>query len=135
MALDKDIDAILHGNTPAALQLNKDELLLIDWVLCVYSHTIQADIEEVVEAWHLLRKKVWESIEGFHSVLTTSPVPTVSFDVDDVEAKWLLGMLPTTFRWGTGPDCGYSLKRKLACFLLGREYRAAAHPETIVTQD
>ena len=34
-------------------------------------------------------------------------------NVDDFLVRTLLAIVPTTFRWGTGADCGYELKLKL----------------------
>ena len=41
--------------------------------------------------------------------------------MDESTARILLAIVPTTFRWGTGPDCGYSLKTKLYLYLIGEQ--------------
>src|SRR3990167_2882992 len=113
-----DIDAIL--NSVPKLSLNEDELLLIDWVLSVYRHTLPMAFDEAVDDWHSMRLGAWSAIDA---IINSRSTPLVSFPINEAEARYLLAVLPTTYRWGTGPDCGYSLKRKLSCLLMGREYR------------
>lgn len=43
----------------------------------------------------------------------------VELAIDFSEARALLALIPTTFRWGTAPDCGFSLKAKLSQYIEG----------------
>ena len=98
------------------IRLDQGELLLLDWVLCGASRLIpDADLDYLLEKWHEFRLDVWRGI----GQLKAPDVNEVELALTDPEAKVLLAVVPTTFRWGTGPDCGYTLKTKLAKFLLG----------------
>ena len=39
------------------------------------------------------------------------------YSYEEFLVRTLLALVPTTFRWGTGADCGYELKLKLYRFL------------------
>ncbi len=98
------------------IKLDQGELLLLDWVLCGASRLIpNADLDYLLEKWHEFRLEIWRAIRQ----LKAPDVNELRLAFTDPEAKALLALVPTTFRWGTGPDCGYALKQKLSNFLLG----------------
>jgi hypothetical protein len=101
------------------LKLNTQELLLLDWVLCPASGLIPgAEVETLVKGWESTRNQVW-------ALLSKLPPDGGEggeyrpFSLRELDAKFLLGVVPTTFRWGTGADCGFSLKRRLYLFIQG----------------
>ena len=47
-------------------------------------------------------------------------------DFTETETEELLALVPTTFRWGTGEDVGFSLKQRLAESLWGQAEQDAA---------
>ena len=109
------------------IKLDQGELLLLDWVLCGASRAIpNADIGYLLEKWHEFRLDIWRGIKQ----LKAPDVNEVGLALIDLEARALLAVVPTTFRWGNGPDCGYTLKNKLANFLLGdieNDYETKTH--------
>ena len=100
---------------PEGVDLNQSELLLLDWCCCGASRILPAgDMESLVLPWHTVRLSIWEcllELKAKSSQLARLPLI-------DLDAKALLAVCPTTFRWGTGEDCGYTLKTKLAQMLL-----------------
>ena len=117
------------GAVPAepGIKLDQGELLLLDWVLCGASRSIpNADLGYLLEKWHEFRLDIWRGI----GQLKAPDANEVRLAFTDLEARALLAVVPTTFRWGTGPDCGYTLKTKLAKFLLGdiqNDYQTKTH--------
>ena len=116
MALDK-----LWGLRSETLLLSIDELLLLDWVMCSASRLIpDATLGDLVVAWGGLRLELWHclskvDLEQHDGEARAKAQHTI--DLSESDAKTLLALIPTTFRWGTGLDCGYSLKMKLYRFL------------------
>lgn len=106
-ALDEFLSA-----TPK-IKVTRDELLLLDWILIFPAPAGQIDMD-----WHMkwkdLRLTIWNKI--IHLPPATGED---SLELSEEDAGTLLCLVPTTFRWGQGDDCGYSLKYKLARFLLG----------------
>ena len=101
------------------LRLTADELMLIDWVLCMYSHVLSGDLADYMR-WEPVRTGVWEVLDLLWDPLTVRPKEgTVVMVMPIPDARMLLAILPTTHRWGTGFDCGFSLKRKLARYIRG----------------
>lgn len=95
---------------PLTLLLDNDELALVDWVLCGASRLLpDIVLEDLVTPWHDVRMAVWQLLAQGQKELPMA----------QETAKILLALCPTTHRWGTGGDCGYSLKTKLARFLRG----------------
>ena len=88
----------------------------MDWSICAASRMMPDCALDVLMTWHVFRMDVWAAI--LH-IERTGTGTTAAFAMTDQEAKVLLAVVPTTFRWGTGIDCGYSLKQKLAKFLRG----------------
>ena len=86
---------------------------------------------EQLMAWHNFRMDVWA---GILHIERTGAGSTAAFAITEQEAKILLAVIPTTFRWGTGIDCGYSLKQKLAKFLRG-ERENADNKDASATKD
>ena len=97
------------------IKVNRDELLVLDWVICSASHLIpNVDLDYLVMNWHEFRLSIWAAIHR-----SIPPPAEEDFPLTDTDARVLMAVVPTTFRWGTGADCGYSLKMKLSEFLQG----------------
>jgi len=108
------------------IKVNEEELLLLDWTIGSPSGYIPgATLDELMSNWSSLRLDVWQHIYELKKLPTSSsgspPGALCSLSMDDSMARILLAVVPTTFRWGTGPDCGYSIKMKLCSFLLGEK--------------
>ena len=105
---------------------NNEELLLLDWILSSASGLIPgASLDDLMERLSNLRMDVWKGILEIKNDPDRNLPPeagTVPLLMDDFTARVLLAIVPTTFRWGTGADCGYSLKIKLYNFLTGGIY-------------
>lgn len=94
------------------LDLNRDELLLIDWVLHYPAPAQSLDYDDHMK-WHGLRAEVWHGVLEIEKSQNDSTRYIV--EVNDLDARQLLALLPTTFMWGDrGSDCGFSLKCKIA---------------------
>ena len=105
------------------IKVNEEELLRLDWTIGSPSGYIPgATLDELMSNWSSLRVDVCQHIYEIKKLPTSSSGPSgilCSLSMDDFMARVLLAIVPTTFRWGTGPDCGYSIKMKLCRFLLG----------------
>ena len=102
------------------ITVSEEELLHLDWVIGSASGLIPgATLDELMTNWSVLRLDVWQHIYELKS--GSSPGSMCSLSMDDFTARVLLAIVPTTFRWGTGLDCGYSIKTKLCRFLLGEK--------------
>ena len=104
------------------ISVSEEELLLLDWVMCSASGLIpNASLEDLVTNWSAFRSDVLKAISSLNRQRKNNPqsLPTTveALPVDDFTARTLLALVPTTFRWGTGLDCGYDLKLKLYRFL------------------
>lgn len=94
----------------SGVDLDEGEIVLLDWVMCSASGLIpQADLDTLVKAWGALRLRAWAAYEQLGG-----GVQVAHLALDEYELKALLAVVPTTFRWGTGPDVGLSLKKKIA---------------------
>ena len=105
------------------IPLTEEEFLLLDWVICSGSGLIpSATLEDLMTNWSVFRHDVWKGISAFGRQKKGVPAEinrtiTELLSIDEFTAKTLLAIIPTTFRWGTGADCGYELKLKLYKFL------------------
>ena len=100
-----------------SIKLTEEELLLLDWVMCSGSQLIpNASLEDLVTNWSSFRADVWKGISSINRYNKNLAV-TESLPIDEFLVRTLLALVPTTFRWGTGADCGYELKLKLYRFL------------------
>ena len=105
------------------ISLTEEEFLLLDWVMCSGSGLIpSATLEDLMTSWPALRYDVWKSISELNKQKKGVPTEinrtlTALLSIDEFNARILLAIVPTTFRWGTGSDCGYDLKLKLYKFL------------------
>ena len=122
---------------PLLLHLDLQELQLIDWSICAASRMLPDCALEQLMAWHNFRMDVWTGI--LFSEKANKPA---AFAISEQEAKILLAVVPTTFRWSTEVHCGYSLEAKLAKFLRGehddsdnQDASAAADPAKDNTTD
>jgi len=106
-----------------SIPLTEEELLLLDWILCSGSGLIpSATLEDLMANWSFVRYDIWKHISALHrqkknGSTEINRVLTELFEIDEFTARTLLALTPTTFRWGTGADCGYALKLKLYRFL------------------
>ena len=105
------------------IKVNEEELLLLDWVVGSASGLIPgATLDELMTNWSFLRFDVWQHIyelKKLQSSGSSTAGKELPLSMDDWTARTLLAIVPTTFRWGTGQDCGYSIKMKLCRFLIG----------------
>jgi len=105
------------------IPLTEEELLLLDWVMCSGSGLIpSATLEDLMTNWSSFRYDVWKGINALTKQKKGVPTEinratTELLTIDEFTARTLLAITPTTFRWGTGADCGYELKLKLYKFL------------------
>lgn len=102
----------------AGVELDCQELKVLDWFLsghylCNVSRG--SDISDIVERWNDFRMDVWKGIRSLEKMASVRK--TYKLEMNDGTAKYLFNWLPTTFAWGTGRDCGFSLKTKLHRFL------------------
>ena len=120
------------------IEVTEDELLLLDWIMFSGSQLIpNAPLEDLVTKWSSFRYVVWKGISAFNRrkkvkpVDPTEPIITVEqLEIDEFLARTLLALVPTTFRWGTGVDCGYELKLKLYRFLANEVENAESESNT-----
>lgn len=100
------------------ISLNRHELLLLDYTLCPLPRWLPDDQADV---WKDFRLSVWAGLDTWsnrpNTISDTSTNHALA--ITKAEATVLLYLLPTTHRWGTGDDCGFSLKLKLSQFLRG----------------
>ena len=101
------------------IKVTSEELMLLDWILCSASGLIpSATVDDLMERWSSVRFDVWKGIDDLKNN-KQGPLATTSLVMDEFTARVLLALVPTTFRWGTGSDCGFALKLKLYHFLIG----------------
>ena len=106
-----------------SISLTEEELLLLDWVMCSGSGLIpSATLEDLMTNWSSFRHDVWKGISSLGKQRKGAPteinrVLAELLPIDEFTARTLLALVPTTFRWGTGSDCGYDLKLKLYKFI------------------
>jgi len=92
------------------VEVDAQEAMLVDWVLTLHSYSadyldylMKPDIQQMrYQAGRII-------IDGIGE-----------FELLDAEMKWLLAVIPITFRFGK-EDVGYSLKKKLYEAYLGRK--------------
>ena len=97
------------------IRLTRDELLLIDHVLGSQTRLMMwEDLHDMVDNhWGDIRLGLWVAMRG----IADWAHDTAPLEVTRRDCATLLAACPTTFRWGPGPDCGESLKVKLAFVL------------------
>ena len=115
MSWDKQLEEVLGVN--AGIELTLLELSLVDWVLTFGSHLLPDITWEDLHTWKELRHEVWRCIHKISQGAQENS--TVSLYVDKDTCSVLLSVTPTTFKWSTGPDVGFSLKHKLFCYMEG----------------
>ena len=98
-----------------------DELTLLDWILCGQGNHADLALVENLMRWRDLRERVWRGImaaklDNGHALM----------DFTETETEELLALVPTTWRWGTGEDVGFSMKERLAESLWGQSEQDAA---------
>ena len=102
------------------LILTQDELWLLDWVLCYPMQQAAPQVEWHM-TWATLRDDLWKAIIYLNEVAKEGETPTEAMVwIETSDLRVLLALTPTTFRWGTGQDCGHSLKMKIAKALLAK---------------
>ena len=117
-----------------SLPVTEEELLLLDWVMCSGSVLIpNASLEDLVTNWSSFRSDVWKCLSVINRQKKGVPLQLTAvlepLAIDEFIARTLLAIVPTTFRWGTGADCGYDLKLKLYRFLSKEVELDASSPE------
>jgi len=105
----------------AVMNVPHDELLVLDWVFCGQGAHADLALMENLMRWRDLRERVWRGIMS--AQLDKGPA---LMDFTETETEELLALVPTTFRWGTGEDVGFSLKQRLAESLWGQAEQDAA---------
>lgn len=99
------------------INLDRDELLCLDWHLSGHYLVGRGeDIGYIIDRWHDFRVLIWTGIKTLGSLPGDYPLL-----LEEGAAKYLFNWLPPTFMWGTGRDCGFTLKMKLRGFLTGEE--------------
>ena len=103
------------------MHIPHDELLVLDWILCGQGSHADLALMENLMRWRDLRERVWRGIMS--AQLDAGPA---LMDFTETETEELLALVPTTYRWGTGEDVGFSLKQRLAESLWGQSEHDAA---------
>jgi hypothetical protein len=94
------------------MRLTFGELCLLDWVLHFPVGSSDRDhLEWLSRRWRPLREDVWK---GIRALQRNKELKEAEVEIPEEEALLLMAMVPTTFRWGTGEDVGFSLKLKLS---------------------
>jgi hypothetical protein len=101
------------------MRLTFGELCLLDWVLHFPVGCADREhLEWLSRRWRPLREDVWKGIQALQR---NKDLKEVEVEIPEEEALLLMAMVPTTFRWGTGEDVGFSLKLKLSEALWGEK--------------
>ena len=110
MVLDRPDDWVLPSQKTLNLEIG--ELLLLDWIFCSASNLIPGiHIDELMANYHDFRMRIWKAFTEMKGSLG-------EIAINPGLMRELMTLVPTTFRWGTGPDVGYTLKMKIARELL-----------------
>ena len=142
----------MFGDT-RTITLPPSELWIIDWITCAQGTPETGEKLGQLMGWQDLRERIWRA-QLQASIRTRAQIlvekPTISQDdltrdmsdpknqVDAVvvltvpEMHQLLVLIPTTWRWGTGEDAGFSLKCRLADELWGAEEREKYEDKQVV---
>lgn len=97
------------------MKLSQPELWVIDWVLCAQGETVTNEKLEALMSWRDLRERVWRAELAAQLENPDKAKPAeAELELSSSECEQLLAILPTTFRWGTGEDVGFTLKRRVA---------------------
>ncbi|HEY3118761.1 MAG TPA: hypothetical protein VGK54_18625 [Chloroflexota bacterium] len=104
------------------MRIPQPELWVIDWVLCSQGESVNGQKLEALMSWRDLRERIWRA-QMSAELATEDPAKPAEAEIElsPEEYELLLAIVPTTFRWGTGEDCGFSLKRRIAQELWGAE--------------
>jgi hypothetical protein len=92
------------------IEANAQEAMLVDWVLTLHSYS--PDFLE-----YLMKPDIQQMRYQAGRIVIDN---TGEFELLEEEMKWLLAILPITFRFGK-EDVGFSLKRKLYEAYLGKK--------------
>ena len=103
------------------MKLPLDELLVLDWVFCAQGEKAISQLRDELMRFSHLRERVWRAI--LLAALESATPAEAVIELHPSECEELLALVPTTFRWGTGNDVGFSLKQRLAEELWGAEER------------
>lgn len=117
-----------------SLQVNRDELYLLDWVLLYPAPAQTLSLDDAMK-FADLRYAIWDALHEIAYCLARdnqqSDRMCWPLAVVEQDARVLLALVPTTFHWGAGADCGLSLKGKLFRLLSGKEeYHASSNTDT-----
>ncbi len=133
--------------SPGALwgiEVTAHELLLLDYTLSSYARLIPDWTLDGLMKWERLRGEVWWALDRMpkDSSAGGGPNPEASqtIPIPQDEAALLLALVPTTYRWGTGPDVAVPLKLKLSqcirgVYKLPEKAKEEAHGSSSPNQD
>jgi hypothetical protein len=97
------------------VKIPQHELWVVDWVLCAQGEAVTGDKLDALMGWRELRERVWRAQLAAELASQDPAKPAdAEIELSPGECEQLLAVLPTTFRWGTGEDVGFALKRRLA---------------------
>ncbi len=92
------------------VEVDAQEAMLVDWVLTL--HNYSADYLE-----YLMKPDIQQMRYQAGQIIVDG---SGQFELLEAEMKWLLAIIPITFRFGK-EDVGFSLKKKLFEAYLGRK--------------
>jgi hypothetical protein len=92
------------------IEANAQEAMLVDWILTM--HTYSSDYLD-----YLMKPDIQQMRYQAGRIIIDN---MGEFELLEAEIKWLLAILPITFRFGK-EDVGYSLKKKLYEAYLGKK--------------
>ncbi len=92
------------------VEVDAQEAMLVDWVLTL--HNYSADYLE-----YLMKPDIQQMRYQAGQIIVDG---SGQFELLETEMKWLLAVIPITFRFGK-EDVGFSLKKKLFEAYLGRK--------------
>lgn len=100
------------------MKLPQAELWLVDWITCGQGEAVSGQKTEELMRYRELRERIWRAqITAELNTKDVTKPAEAELELSESECEWLLAAAPTTFRWGTGEDVGFTLKRRLALHL------------------
>ena len=111
----------------------------MDWILCPASQFIPGMTLDDAILWHDVRVRIWYTLVRINPETPYSDnqdIVEYSLDINDIEAKTLFSVVPSTFRFppppsvNICPDTGYNLKGKLYLFITGDVIPKKVKPES-----
>ena len=104
------------------MQIPQPELWVIDWVISGQGESVNGEKLESLMSWRDLRERIWRAqISAELATKDPAKPAEAELELSPAELEQLMAIVPTTFRWGTGEDCGFALKRRISQELWGAE--------------